>query len=90
MMTKLTMVPFAACLLTISLGLAPSNTGSEVWSIDQSESAGKSYGGTIYIWASKDLERVNNLRGIFARLSRGVFGSCLIEKSSCRACCPLS
>jgi hypothetical protein len=59
MMTKMTMVPLAATLLTFSLGLAPRNPASEVWSIDQSESAGKSYGGTIYIWSSKDLERVN-------------------------------
>ena len=59
MMTKMTMVPFAALLLTFSLGLAPSNTKSEVWSIDQSDSAGKNYGGTIYIWDAKDLEKVN-------------------------------
>ena len=58
-MTKMTMAPFAALLPTFSLGLAPSNTANEVWSIDQSNSAGKSYGGTIYIWDSKDLERVN-------------------------------
>jgi hypothetical protein len=58
MMTKMTMVPFAL-LLTFSLGLAPRNSTSEVWSIDQSESAGKNYGGTIYIWDSKDLEKVN-------------------------------
>ena len=30
-----------------------------MWSIDQSDSAGKNYGGTIYIWDSKDLEKVN-------------------------------
>ena len=61
MITKMTMVPFAALLLTFSLGLAPSNTKNknEVWSIDQSDSAGKTYGGTIYIWNSKDLEKVN-------------------------------
>ena len=59
MMTKMTMVPFAALLLTFSLGFAPGNTRNEVWSIDQSDSAGKNYGGTIYIWDSKDLEQVN-------------------------------
>ena len=58
-MTKMTMVPFAVLLLTFSLGLAPSKPRNEVWSIDQSESAGKTYGGTIYIWNSKDLEQVN-------------------------------
>jgi hypothetical protein len=59
MMTKMTMVPCAALLLTFSLGLAPTHTKSEVWSIDQSDSAGKTYGGTIYIWDAKDLEKVN-------------------------------
>ena len=59
MMTKMTMVPFAALLLSVSLGFAPSNTKNEVWSIDQSDSAGKNYGGTIYIWAAKALEKVN-------------------------------
>ena len=58
-MTKLTSVPVAALLLTCSLGLAPGSPRDEVWSIDQSDSAGKNYGGTVYIWASKDLERVN-------------------------------
>jgi DNA-binding beta-propeller fold protein YncE len=58
-MTRMTMVPFGALLLTFSLGLAPGSAENEVWSIDQSESAGKTYGGTIYIWKSKDLERVN-------------------------------
>ena len=59
MMTKMTMVPFVALLLTFSMGLAPRQARSEVWSIDQSNSAGKAYGGTIYIWSSKDLEKVN-------------------------------
>jgi DNA-binding beta-propeller fold protein YncE len=64
-MTTMKMVPLAALVLISSLGLAPSDTKNahdttnEVWSIDQSDSAGKSYGGTIYIWSSKELERVN-------------------------------
>jgi hypothetical protein len=41
------------------MALAPDDTTNEVWSIDQSNSAGKDHGGTIYIWASKDLEKVN-------------------------------
>jgi DNA-binding beta-propeller fold protein YncE len=53
------MVPFTVLLLTSSLGLAPVESKNEVWSIDQSESAGKNYGGTIYIWNAKDLEKVN-------------------------------
>ena len=58
-MTKMMMVPFLALLLTSSFALAPGDTRSELWSIDQSDSAGKTYGGTIYIWAAKDLEKVN-------------------------------
>ena len=58
-MTKMTAVPFLALLLTSSLALAPGNSKSEVWSIDQSDSAGKAYGGTIYIWDAKDLEQTN-------------------------------
>jgi YVTN family beta-propeller protein len=58
-MTKMMIGPVAALVLSFSLGLAPASTTSEVWSIDQSDSAGKSYGGTIYIWKSKDLERVH-------------------------------
>ncbi len=58
-MTKLTAIPFVALLLSASLALAPANNKSEVWSIDQSDSAGRNYGGTIYIWDAKDLEKVN-------------------------------
>jgi hypothetical protein len=60
-MRTMSKVPFLALLVTFSLGLAPGNTKSEVWSIDQSESAGKTYGGTIYIWDAKDLEKVNKV-----------------------------
>jgi hypothetical protein len=58
-MTTMAMLPFLALLLTVFLEVAPRNPGSEVWSIDQSDSAGKNYGGTIYIWDAKDLEKVN-------------------------------
>ena len=67
MLKRLTKFFFAAFVLTVSLGLTPSeiksaapgNTKSEVWSIDQSDSAGKTYGGTIYIWKANALEQVN-------------------------------
>ena len=58
-MTKMSIVPVLAFLLTVSLAVARTETRSEVWSIDQSDSAGKNYGGTIYIWETKDLEKVN-------------------------------
>ena len=36
---------------------AQGNTKYEVWAIDQSNSPGKSFGGTLYIWEGHDLER---------------------------------
>jgi DNA-binding beta-propeller fold protein YncE len=75
-MTKITMVPFAALLLTSSLGLAPNNAKSEVWSIDQSDSAGKNYGGTIYIWNSNRLEQVNK-KAVAAKVDLGGAASAL-------------
>jgi hypothetical protein len=59
MMTRMAVVPVFALLLTVSLALAPDNTKTEVWSIDQSDSAGKTYGGTVYIWDARELEQVN-------------------------------
>jgi DNA-binding beta-propeller fold protein YncE len=41
-----------SCLL-----LASGNGKYEVWAIDQSNSPGKSYGGTLYIWDGHDLEQ---------------------------------
>jgi DNA-binding beta-propeller fold protein YncE len=38
---------------------ASGNDKYEVWSIDQSNSNGKSFGGTIYIWDGHDLEKKN-------------------------------
>ena len=34
-------------------------TGYEVWAIDQSNSQGKSFGGTLYIWNGHDLENMS-------------------------------
>ena len=45
-------------LLLISLGVlnAAASGKYEVWSIDQSNSPGKAFGGTVYIWEGHDLE----------------------------------
>jgi DNA-binding beta-propeller fold protein YncE len=58
-MKKMVIVPLLALLPLVSLGLARVNATGEVWSIDQSDSPGKNYGGTIHIWDAKDLEKVN-------------------------------
>jgi DNA-binding beta-propeller fold protein YncE len=54
MLTRFTLLVLAA-----SMVFAAGNNKNEVWSIDQSDSAGKNYGGTIYIWDAKDLEKSN-------------------------------
>jgi DNA-binding beta-propeller fold protein YncE len=35
---------------------ARANSAYEVWAIDQSNSAGRTYGGTLYVWDGRDLE----------------------------------
>jgi len=44
-------------LLAATLGSASAESPYEVWAIDQSNSAGKSYGGTLYIYDGAELER---------------------------------
>jgi hypothetical protein len=55
------------------LGLAAATPGSardfEVWLVDQSDSFGKTYGGTIYIYEGADLNGA--ARGARGRKSRG-------------------
>jgi hypothetical protein len=46
-------------LLAAAIAFAGGNNRNEVWSIDQSDSAGKNYGGAIYIWNANDLEKSN-------------------------------
>jgi hypothetical protein len=55
------MKPTSLLLLVIasSMAFASGNNKHEVWSIDQSNSAGKDHGGTIYIWDAHDLEKAN-------------------------------
>jgi hypothetical protein len=50
---------FTLLALAAFVTFASGNDKSEVWSIDQSDSAGKTYGGTIYIWDAHDLEKSN-------------------------------
>jgi hypothetical protein len=44
------------CVLGVWLLSAAGNDKYEVWAIDQSNSPGKTYGGTLYIWDGHDLE----------------------------------
>ena len=53
---------FSACLVALAAVAMATVIGSgrnayEVWAIDQSNSPGKAYGGTIYVWDGHDLER---------------------------------
>jgi hypothetical protein len=43
--------------LALSAGIAAAGDGYEVWAIDQSNSFGKAFGGTLYIYDGKELER---------------------------------
>ena len=49
------LVTTVAAAVTLTLSAAGQNT-YEVWAIDQSNSPGKTYGGTLYIWDGHDLE----------------------------------
>ncbi len=53
-MRILTTFALGTCLL-----IGAGNEKYEVWSIDQSDSFGKTYGGTLYIWDGQDLEKKN-------------------------------
>lgn len=44
-------------VLATSVATAVAATPYEVWAIDQSNSPGKTYGGTVYVYDGKDLER---------------------------------
>ena len=46
----------ATGLMLSAFGWASGNEKYEVWAIDQSNSPGKAYGGTIYIWDGHELE----------------------------------
>ena len=43
--------------LTMFVATAGAATPYEVWAIDQSNSPGKTFGGTLYIYDGRDLER---------------------------------
>ncbi|HEY7499298.1 MAG TPA: hypothetical protein VH740_12330 [Vicinamibacterales bacterium] len=43
-------------------GPASSDSQYEVWAIDQSDSTGKTYGGTLYIWDGHELEQRRGVR----------------------------
>ena len=47
------------CVSALIIGAAPAvaQNAYEVWAIDQSNSFGKTFGGTLYVYDGKDLER---------------------------------
>jgi hypothetical protein len=57
-MKKISRLAFiAAGILALSVTTAVAKNSYEVWGIDQSNSPGKSFGGTVYIYDGKELER---------------------------------
>ena len=58
-----------AAVLSLLVAAAASASGRnqyEVWGIDQSNSPGKTYGGTVYIWDGHDLENARRAPGAAA------------------------
>ncbi len=52
-------------VVAVVLGFSRTTSGRadyEVWAIDQSDSPGKAYGGTLYIWDGQELERRRGVR----------------------------
>lgn len=49
----------AALVAVAPLTFASGNGNYEVWAIDQSNSPGKAFGGTLYIWDGQDLENLH-------------------------------
>lgn len=59
MRSTLRTVALSIGLLSATLGPALAEPAYEVWAIDQSNSFGKTYGGTLYIYDGAELERQN-------------------------------
>ena len=57
MKTLARLVSLSFCVLVILVATAAAETPYEVWAVDQSNSPGKTFGGTLYIYDGKDLER---------------------------------
>jgi hypothetical protein len=57
MKTLVRLVCISLGVLAMGLATAVAETPYEVWGIDQSNSSGKTFGGTLYIYDGKDLER---------------------------------
>jgi len=57
MKTLARLVCISLGVLAMGLATAVAKTPYEVWGIDQSNSAGKTFGGTLYIYDGEDLER---------------------------------
>ena len=51
-----TALALVAAVVTVTL-LASGESSYEVWAIDQSNSPGTTFGGTLYVWDGRDLER---------------------------------
>jgi DNA-binding beta-propeller fold protein YncE len=52
-------------VVAVALALTSTTSGRvqyEVWAIDQSDSAGKNYGGTLYVWDGHELEKQRGIR----------------------------
>jgi DNA-binding beta-propeller fold protein YncE len=80
--THLLRVAFAILLATLCSHATGVNK-YEVWAIDQSNTAGKTYGGTLYVWDGHDLEQKNKAAGAqpieVVDLSEGASALCVAK-----------
>jgi hypothetical protein len=88
-MRAVTLLAAAMVALAVALAAPPTETDAsnprrasyEVWAIDQSNSPGLSYGGTLYIWPGHQLERAHRRPAVPERvdLSGEVAAMCMAE-----------
>ena len=60
-----TLAVTVAAVVAVALAFTSTTSGRvqyEVWAIDQSDSPGKAYGGTLYIWDGHELEKERGVR----------------------------
>ena len=66
MLLTLRRLALACGLLAVTLGSALGKPSYEVWAIDQSNSPGKTYGGTLLIYDGAELERGHSTANLTA------------------------
>ena len=83
----------AAAVVAIVLALTSTTSGRvqyQVWAIDQSDSPGKTYGGTLYIWDGHDLEKQKGVKHHEDRRTRRGVQSAAVDAAAVAASASIS